>query len=224
MKKTSQSGAVVLDVLLALAFLASLAFGIWAYSSRQDYKSNSDKKAETAVAKAKADQAAQLQKKFDEEAESPYKIFKGSSTYGTISFQYPKTWSAYVDESNSSEPINAYFYPDQVPGVQSSTAFALRVELLSTPYPQVVQQYSQQMSTSGLKATAYIPPKLQKTANVQPGTRFDGAIGQNSQGAAVNGSLIALTVRDKTLVISTQSTNFLSDFNNVILPSLTFAP
>lgn len=224
MKKTNQRGSVVLDVLLVLALVAALAFGGWAFSGRQDYKNNSDKKVEEAVAASKTRQSEELQAQFDEKSKSPYKEFKGSSTYGSISFKYPKTWSAYVDETNQSEPINAYFYPEQVPGVQSSTAFALRLELVNTAYSQVVSQFSSQFSSGGIKATAYTPPKMEKTANVQPGTRFDGVIGQTSQGGKVIGSLVAMTVRDKTMLISTQSNTFLSDFNNVILPSLTFAP
>ena len=224
MKKANQSGSVLLDVLLVLALVSALAFGLWAFSGRQDYKNNTDKKIQEAVSAAKSRQANELQDQFDEKSKSPYKDFKGSSTYGTITFQYPKTWSAYVDETNSTEPINAYFHPEQVPGIQSPTAFALRLELVSTPYSQALQQYTQQLSTGSLKATAYVPAKMQKVANVQPGTRFDGVIGQSSQNGSLNGALVAITVRDKTLLISTQSTQFLSDFNNIILPSLTFVP
>jgi hypothetical protein len=224
MRRLNQSGSVVVDVLLVLALVASLAFGAWAFSSRQDYKDNSDKKATEAVAKAKDAQAVELQKQFDEKAKSPYRVFRGNSTYGTIAFNYPKTWSAYVDETNSSEPINAYFYPDQVPGVQSPTAFALRLELVTTPYAQVLQQFSSAITTGGLTATAYVPPKMTKVANVQPGTRFDGVVNQNSQGGPQSGALVAITVRDKTMQLSTQSTKFLSDFNNIILPSLSFVP
>src|SRR5438105_1988355 len=112
MEKRHQSGSIVIEILLVLALAASAAFGYWAFSGRQDYKDNSDKKADAAVAAAKTAQAAQLQQQFDEKYKSPYKVFHGSSTYGTISFNYPKTWSAYVDETNSSEPINAYFYPE----------------------------------------------------------------------------------------------------------------
>ena len=33
------------------------------------------------------------------------KTFTGSSTYGSITFKYPNTWSSYVDQTNTSEPI-----------------------------------------------------------------------------------------------------------------------
>ncbi|HEX2615501.1 MAG TPA: hypothetical protein VHL10_08395, partial [Nitrososphaera sp.] len=194
------------------------------FSSRQDYKNNSDKKSAEAVAKAKDSLAAQLQSQFDEKAKSPYKAYKGNSTFGTISFNYPKTWSAYVDETNPSEPINAYFYPDIVPGVQSPAAFALRLELVSTTYSQLTQQFSSRLTTGNLRAIAFVPPKMTKVSNVQPGTRFDGVVNQDSQGGPQTGAMLVITVRDKTMQLSTQSTKFLSDFNNIILPSLTFIP
>ena len=188
----------------------------------QDYKTNSDKKSAAAVELAKKAQAVQLQAQFDEQSKSPNKSFHGSATYGSITFNYPKTWSAYVDTSNSSEPINAYFHPNEVPGVQSKTAYALRLELLSTDYSQVVQQFSSQIQQGTVTAKAYLPPRLNGVANVQPGTMFSGQV--NNQDQTQRGTLLAIKVRDKTLEISTQSGDYLGDFNNTILPSLSFAP
>jgi hypothetical protein len=226
MQKTNSHGSVgsaVITILLALALVGALVFAGWAFSGRQDYKNNSYKKAAEAVTKAKAAQATELQKQFDEQSKAPYKSYGGSPTYGSISFSYPKTWSAYVDETGSAEPLNAYFHPAQVPGLQSNTAYALRVELTNTAYSQVLQQLSSQITSGKLRAAAYIPPKMKGKANVQPGTRLDGAIGQNQQGA-LSGAMVVIKVRDKTLEVYTQSTNFLADFENIILPSLSFTP
>lgn len=209
---------VVLTALLAL----SLVFGGWAFKNMQDYKNNSDKKVATAVAAAKTKAAADQQALDDQQNKSPLKAFHGSPTYGSISFNYPKTWSGYIDTSNTSEPINGYFYPDVVPGIQSKTAFALRVELLSTDYAQLVQQLSSQVQQGTITAQAYLPPKLNGVANVQPGTLFTGQT--NSQDTTQRGTLLAIKVRDKTLEISTQSNDYLSDFNNTVLTSLSFAP
>ncbi len=188
----------------------------------QDYKTNSDKKSAVAVDNAKKAQAVQLQANFDEQSKSPYKSFHGSPTYGSITFNYPKTWSAYVDTTNTSEPINAYFHPNEVPGIQSKTAYALRLELLATDYSQVIQQLSSQIASGTVTAKAFLPPKLNGVTNVQPGTLFSGQI--NGSDASQRGTLLAIKVRDKTLQISTQSNDYLNDFSNTILPSLSFAP
>ena len=222
MSKSVQSGSVLSVVLIAflvLGLLGALGFGFWAFSSRQDYKNNADTKIAAAVSVAKNAQAAELQKQFDEQAKSPYETYQSSPTSGSVTFSYPKSWSAYVDESNTSQPINGYFHPNQVPGIQSKAAYALRVEMVNTDYSQVVSALSSQTKENALKAAAYIPPKIQGVANVQPGTKFDGAIEQDK-----TGSMVVIKVRDKTLKIYTESTNFVSDFNNIILPSLTYLP
>lgn len=211
-------------IALAVLLVVSLAFGAWAYGGRQDYKNNTDKKIASAVSNAKTAQAAQLQQQFNEQSKNPNKTFKGPATYGSVSFNYPKTWSAYVDESDTNEPINAYFYPDQVPGINSQAAYALRVELVNIDYANVLQQFNANLTAGLSTAAAYVPPKMKNTANIQPGTRLDGAIGQGNSGGIINGSMVILKVRDKTLQVYTQSTDFLNDFNNTILPSLTFAP
>ena len=208
-------------ILLVLLLVVSLVFGYWAYSGKQDATNNLDQKVAAAVASAKTAQAASLQAQFDAQSKSPNKTFTGSATYGSISFNYPKTWSAYVDTSSDSEPINAYFYPDQVPGTQSGTAYALRVELVGQAYADVLGNFQSQIQSGALTAQAYIPAKLKGVANVQAGTRLDGAL---TSDAKTKGSMVVLKVRDKTLEVYTQSTDFSADFNNTILPSLTFAP
>ena len=222
MRSYNQDGSVTslaAILILALAFVAAAVFGGWAFMSRQDFKNNSDTKSAVAVETAKKTQAAQLQSQFAEQQKLPYKTYKGSTTYGSVSFNYPNPWSGYVDESASSEPINGYFYPGIVPGLQSKAAYALRVELVDTDYSSVLNQHDSQIKDGSTKASAYIPPKMVGAANVQPGTRLDGALDSSA-----NGSMVIIKVRDKTLQVYTQSNDFLNDFSNVVLPSLTFAP
>lgn len=213
---------LLITIVLVTLLIISLIFGGWAFKSMQNYKNNSEKKSAAAVEAAKKAQATQLQTQFDEQSKSPNKTFQGSPTYGSLSFSYPKTWSAYVDTSSTSEPINAYFHPGEVPGTQNKTAYALRVELLSTDYTQVVQQLNSPISQGTITAKAYVPPKLVGVANVQAGTLFSGQT--NSQDTTQRGTLLVIKVRDKTLQISTQSNDFLADFSNTVLPSLSFAP
>lgn len=210
---------LIIMVLLVILLIASLAFGGWAYSQMKSYKNDSDKKVAAGIAAEKQTLTKQAQDNFDK---ANTKQFLGSPTYGSVSFSYPKTWSAYVDTTNTSEPINAYFHPDQVPGVNSQTAYALRLELVSTDYSQVVQQFSGGVQQGTITAKAYLPPKLSGVANVQPGTLFSGQI--NTGDSTQRGTLLAIKVRDKTLEISTESNDYLNDFNNVILSSLSFAP
>jgi hypothetical protein len=210
---------IIVIVVLVILLAASLGFGGWAYSQMLSYKNDTDKKINAAVAAAKTAQTKEVQDAFDK---ANTKQFQGTSTYGSVSFSYPKTWSAYVDTSNSSEPINAYFHPDQVPGINGKTAYALRVELIGSDYSQVVQQFSGSIKQGTVTAKAYMPPRLAGVANAQPGTLLSGQI--NTNDSTQRGSLLIIKVRDKTLKISTQSNDYLNDFNNIILAGLTFAP
>ncbi|HEU5004866.1 MAG TPA: hypothetical protein VFT49_02140 [Candidatus Saccharimonadales bacterium] len=211
-------------IVFGLLFVAAAVFGYWAFSGRQDYKNNSDKKVADAVAAAEKSQAAQLQTQFTQQSKQPYKTYTGSATYGSINFNYPKNWSAYVDETGSGQPIEGYFYPNQVPGINGGTAFALRVELVNTDYSSVISNFQGKVQQGQVRASAYTPPKMNGVANTQIGTRFDGAISQDSQGNNQNGSMVVLKVRDKTLQIYTESNDYLSDFNNTILASLSYKP
>lgn len=220
MKKYDQVGAVttvmISLVLLILLLVASLGFGYWAYSSRQDYKENSDKKVAAAVAKAKQEQIAADSADFAEKEKLPNKDFNGPATYGSVSFSYPKTWSAYVDQTKATNPVEGYFYPNIVPAAGN---YALRVELVGMSYSQVMKQFSTFIKKGTLRAKAYVPPKMKQIPNVQTGTRLDGQIEKD-----VQGSMVVIKVRDKTLKIYTESPKYRSDFDKIVLNSLTFVP
>ena len=217
-QKNSRLPLVVITLLLIIA----LIFGFWAFSQRQNYKNNSDKKSAAAVDVAKKQLTAQLQADFDKQAKNPYQTYQGSATYGTITFDYPKTWSGYDGASNS-EALNLYFFPGIVPGTDSNISYPLRVELLDTDYAQTIDQFSGNTSDGSVKASTYIPPKMKGVTNVIAGTRFDGAIGQSGNNTQ-NGSMVIIKVRDKTLQISTETSAGVDDFNNIVLASLTFVP
>lgn len=209
---------VISIVILSILLVASLGFGGWAYTSRADYKDNSDKKAAEAVEAAKVVQKQELDAQYAEQAKQPFRSYKGSLTYGGVEFNYPRTWSALIEET-AEQPINAYFHPDVLPPLDAEVALALRVELLATEYSTVAAQYQSDVENGTLKATAYVPPKLVGVANVQPGLKLDGEIAPEFQG-----SMVVIKVRDKTLQITTQSKDFLKDFNETVLASLTFVP
>jgi hypothetical protein len=214
----SASALLVPVILLALLFIGSASFGVWAYSSRQDYKTNSDAKvAEAVTANKKVVQAADA-KQFAEEAKKPLKAYDGPAAYGSLHVMYPKTWSAYVDISGGSEPLNAYFKTDYVPAKDMKQPYNLRVRVNATSYNSLVQGF--QGLVRGGKVTS-VPYKLPQVPDVA-GVRLDGqAVPGNPQ---ANGTLIMLPMRDKTLQIWTESPDFLPDFTDNILANLTFSP
>lgn len=222
MKYLDQRGSVLSVVMLSVCLLllvASLGFGGWAYTQMQDYKTKSDQKSAQAVKAAEELQKAKLEKEFAEKEKQPTKTYTGPETYGSISYDYPKSWSAYIDEtSKSGTLLNSYLYPNFVPNL-NDTSFALRIEVVNSPYDQVAKSYDGSIKNGKLTATAYVPEKLKNNSAVTPGLKMEGEVASKKQG-----SIIIIKLRDKTLKLWTESNNFKSDFNSTILPSLTFVP
>ncbi len=104
--------ALILTLTIVL-LVGSIGFGVWAFTERSDYKNNSDRKVDAAVAIAKAEQAKDDELAFAEKEKSPYRTYTGSSEYAQPVIVYPKTWSVYdASESSGSKPVNIYFAPD----------------------------------------------------------------------------------------------------------------
>lgn len=223
-RNDERGGSVLLVVSLittVVLLLGALGFAFWAFGERQDYKDRSDVKSAAAVKVAEEALTKKLEADFAEREKSPLRTYTGPSTYGSVSFDYPKTWSAYLVESttNAQQPIIGYFKPGFVPSINDSkSVYALRIELVSLGYEQVLNSYDSQIRTGKLKAVAFTPPKL-KDSNVLPGVRLDGELQTNKPG-----SIVLMKVRDKTLKISTDGKDFEKDFSEIVLPSISYTP
>lgn len=208
---------LIIPFILTLVFLlAAMGFGVWAFGSRSDYKNNSDQKAAKAVAAAEAKLSDAKEKEFAEREKSPYKEYKGPATFGSVDIQYPKTWGAFVTESdNAATPIDGYLHPNFVPGLQSGTAFALHFQVINTSYDQILKQFENDTKSGKVKVSPTSVPKVSGVA----GVRIEGEVERGKQGA-----LVLFPLRDKTLKITTEAQQFVPDFNNIILANLTFVP
>jgi hypothetical protein len=96
--------------------------------------------------------------------------------------------------------------------------YNLRVQVVTSTYSQVLNQYSSKLKQGGVTATPYSLPKVPNVA----GTRLSGKIFDSS--STTSGDIILLPMRDKTLEIWTESPSYMADFNTYILQNLTFAP
>jgi hypothetical protein len=203
-------------ILLVLLFIGAGAFGYWAFTGRQDYKNNVDKKISAAVAANKSVVQATDAKTYAEAAKQPLRTYSGPEAYGSLHISYPKTWSAYISTFSAGQPVDGYFYPDVVPSiVDPNSSFALRVQVLPQAYSQVVGQFSGPLKQGKVTITPYTLPKVASVV----GVRVDGQISNTKQG-----SMVILPMRDKTLKIWTEASAFTADFNNNVLPNTSFSP
>jgi hypothetical protein len=211
-----ESGSVnpllIASILLAVLTAGLAGFGIWAFSNYQDQKNNTDSKIETAVTKAKVTQAAELEKQFLEREKQPYTKFNGPDDLGHVSFDYPKTWSVYVDKNGAAGGYEAYLNPGTVPTVAGDQPYAARVVIDDRTYQETLKSYESLVKKGNLKSSPI-------TVNNFTGVRLDGAFSKQREGSSV-----IFKVRDKSLIISSDATAFRNDFDNVIVKSLDFNP
>lgn len=222
MKKMSgeESGNVLLVpvILVSVLFVAAAIFAVWAFGQSQDYKNNVDEKIATAVTANKQLVQSEDAKQYAEAAKNPLKTYTGPDAYGSVKVTYPKTWSAYVDTTNSSTPVDAYFHADYVPADRLNLPYNLRVQVVSNSYSDTLNQFASLTKQGKVNVAPYALPKVPKVT----GSVLTGQITPGSTDAS--GTLILLPLRDKTLKIWTESPTYLADFNTYILPNLTFIP
>lgn len=217
MHKLNENGSLVAPLVITIVLLlGSLGFAGWAYVGRQDFKDNVDKKIDAAVVVARQEEATQKDTEFTEKEKSPFKTYTGPVTFGSIAIIYPKTWSSHVIEnSKNAAPIAGFFHPDYVPDVAGATAFAFRLEVVNTPYDQVLKTFDATVKTGKTKVSAYRAPKVESVL----GSRIEGELSAKKEG-----EMVLLPLRDKTIKLWTEGSEFRSDFTSIILANLTFTP
>lgn len=200
-----------------LLLLGAIGFGAWAFSGRQDFKNNVDQKITTAVDVAVEQTKSEDEARFAEEEKYPLKPYAGPSQFGSVRLEYPKTWSGYViNQDSGSTPVSWYLHPNVVPSVNERTnAFALRVEVVSTPYDRSLESFDSAVENGKAAVKPYKLPKVQDVI----GARVDGEISGELQG-----SMVLLPLRNMTLKIWTESSRFQDDFDKIILPNVSFSP
>lgn len=213
-----QISAVAVSLIVAiLLLLGVLGFAGWAFASRQDYKNNTDQKVAAAVAVAvqKADSAKDVA--FAQAEKYPLRTYQGPEAYGSLNIQYPKTWSAYIDDTgNGAALVDGFFDPGSVPSINDqNSVFALRVQVLNTTYSQSLLNLNEQQQSGKITVSAYALPKVPKAIGVKASGTFDN-------GKA--GEMVVLPLRNETLEISTQGANYTADFEQTILPNFSFVP
>lgn len=206
-------------ILVSVLLVAVIVFTVSTYQKEQKYENHTNAIVKSAVNDATQQEAAVKEKEFAEREKQPLVSYTGPAQDGSIVVEYPKTWSAYVDASgNGNGMFDGYFQPKVVPadsGDQNAVPYALRIELINTPYDQSLQNYADNVTQNTVKVS---PFRLKKVSNVV-GSELTGQIQPNKKGV-----MIMLPLRGDTLEVWTESNAYVHDFNTYILPNLSFSP
>ena len=207
LERGSVNGSVFTIIALVILVLVFGSFGIWSYMNYMDQKTNTDQKVEEATAEAVLKASEKLQAEFEEKEKQPLRIFVGPSDYGRLSFDYPKTWSAF-QESDVSQgggvTYAAYLNPVIVPPVSETTKFALRITIEQKIYDKALDEYASQIKKGDLKSSVYVDGN-------RTGTRLTGNFNKDIVGTAV-----LIKMRDRTLTLRTDGDVFLPDFEAIL--------
>ena len=130
--------------LVAVSFLAVVFIGlfIWKYLDWDNIKTDIDGQIDAAVAMAVSENTTKLENEFLEREKYPYKTFSGPADYGSLNFEFPKTWNTYIarDAVNGGN-FEAYFNPGEVQPVSAQTINALRVQILNQTFENTARTY-----------------------------------------------------------------------------------
>lgn len=199
------SGTLVAIIGLSVLVVALGSFSIWAFVAYNEAKSDVDGKINLAVVDAKQKQSDVDEEKYFEKEKTPTKKFTAPDDYCGLTFQYPKTWSAFQSEQiTNGGDYKAYLNPDVVPPISNSQQFALRVLIEQKDYDVVMNQYQGLVQKGALK---------QSTANSlgNQGARLTGDFSNDIRGDAV-----IYQCRDKTITLRTDADAFKKDFDALI--------
>ena len=199
--------------LIVVSLLAVLFIGlfIWMWVKWNDASTNVKGKVDVAVAEAKNELQAKLESEFDEKEKYPYKVFTGPTDLGELSFEYPKTWSLYVQSSaNRGGDYAAYLNPGQVNVVQDDTVMALRVSIKGTLFDQAISDFAEKVRSGDMTLSTTV-------VNGNHVNVYTGKLDNEYQGI-----ICVFKLRDKTVMLQTDSTSVFSDDFYRILKTVKF--
>lgn len=199
--------ALVVVSLIAVTFIGLF---IWKYLDWDAVKTNIDSQIDTAVAWAVAENTTKLEEEFVEREKYPYKNFSGPADYGSLSFEYPKTWNLYVaKDAASGGDFAAYLNPGEVQPVSTTSINALRVTIRDTAFDTVVRTYDSIVRNG--RASIVTRNVGSSVANV-----YTGELPNN-----IRGIVTIFKLRDKTVLIQTDAELFADEYYK-LLDTVTF--
>lgn len=205
-KKTRST--LIETILLVITSILAIVF-IWLYIQKfiewDALSMNVDGEIRNAVAAEVAKKETQMEEAFAEREKDPYQDFAGPVDYGSFSFKYPRTWSQYIakDAVNGGD-YEAYFNPYAVNPVSNFTINALRLRIRDVSFDSVARSYESSIKNGTLTL------KTQTVGGVLANI-YTGEVAKDMSGA-----VMILKLRDKTVLLQTDSMNFIDDFYRII--------
>ena len=197
-------------ILIAVCVIAAIAivFAVIFFMQYNELKVNYDSDKNLAVAEAVKKQEDIDKANYAEQEKLPKTSFTGPSDYGSLSFQYPKTWSVYVDsDGTNNSDYKAYFRPAWVdPVSDSASRYALRFQILNRQYTTVQGDYESKVKNGEMTSSVF-----NADSNKITGIKYEGKIDEGIQGVVV-----LVKVNDKTAIFQMDAEVYRKDFEELV--------
>lgn len=192
-------------VILSILTVTFLGLFVWKFIEWNNAKTDVDGQIDAAVAQAVFDNTAKLENEFVEREKYPYKTFAGPGDYGSLSFEYPKTWNIYIaKDAAAGGDFEAYLNPGEVLPVNAQNINALRVIIRDNAFDNEVKRYESYVKNGKtVLSTRNVGGTL---ANV-----YTGELMNNIQGI-----LAVFKLRDKTVLIQTDAMLFSEEYYKLL--------
>ncbi|MDN5275956.1 MAG: exported protein of unknown function [Candidatus Saccharibacteria bacterium] len=199
------NGWLLATIILIFVTLGVGAFAIWSYINYQDASKVEKTEIDKAVLDSNKTLEDKLEADFTAREKEPNRQFAGPDDYGRLTFDYPKTWSVYVDAADTNNgTYEAYLNPVTVPPVSKTQQYALRVTIAEKPYDEVIDSFDSLVKKNSLKSST---TQIQGTT----ATRLEGSFSEDIRGIAV-----IFKIRDKTVTLRTDADTFRADFDKLL--------
>lgn len=198
-------------ITLSLLSLTFIGLFIWMFVQYDEKRTDVDGQIAEAVVEAVDANTTKLENEFTEREKYPFKTFAGPADYGELTFEYPKTWSVYVaKDASAGGDFEAYFNPVEVNVVSETTIDSLRLIIKDDAFDNVAAEYQDALEAD--------PPTLKLDSitigqeNNIPASRYTGLI----PGTEFNGYIVLFKIRDKTVIMQTDSVLFEEDYVKIL--------
>ena len=195
----------IILVLVSIIAVVFIGLYIHKYIQWDNVSTDVNGQIDVAVAAARAEVTTDLEKEFAEREKYPYKSFLGPADYGSVGFEYPRTWSVYIakDASNGGD-FEAYMNPVEVDPVSARTINALRVTIRDAAFDNVVRTYDNYVKNGRLRLE-------NRTVGGVLANVYTGQLPNDIQGI-----LVAFKLRDKTVLLQTDAEIFAGEFYKLL--------
>lgn len=205
----SNSRMSLTTILIVVLALGAVGFGILAvigFSKADTATTTLNAQRLAAASSARADQKKIDQTAAELASESPFRSYVAPTEFGSFEIKFPKNWSGAVSESRSDESqVSLVVHPDFVKNQGNVPALAATKIVL---IQRTLAEYTQDLSSN-----TELKKSDTKVAGI-PGVQFTGKFDDQR-----TKRLVAVPVRDKTLVFTNENPTYNREFDLILAQS-----